>query len=286
MNMRIGLLLAPALVIVILLFFGGFLLGLMQSFSYMPLLGLNRPGLDAYMAVFTDGQFVQSFLFTLWISLSATLLSVGLALFTALTLRRSFAGKALVTFLYQLPITVPHIVIALGAVFLFSQSGAFARLAFHAGFIGDTGEFPQIINDRLGLGIIYVYLWKQIPFIGVIVMSIMRSVGGSYEELAHTLGAGRGQTFCHVLLPLILPGILPASIICFAFTFGSYEVPFLLGRPYPAALSVLAYRLYDNIDLGARPQAMAAAVFITVFLMLFAAGYGQILKFLSGRRGG
>ena len=72
-------------------------------------------------------------------------------------------------------------------------------------------------------------------------------------------------------------------IICFAFTFGSYEVPFLLGRPYPAVLSILAYRLYDNVDLNARPQAMAMAVFMTVFLMLFVVAYKKLLKKASGR---
>lgn len=284
-NLTIGLLLAPALIIIILLFYGGFLLGVMQSFSYMPLIGLNRPNLDAYRGFFTDDQFVRSFLFTFWISLSTTVLTVILAVITALALRRSFAGRPGVNFLYQLPITVPHIVIAAGTVFLFSQSGSFARLAFHAGLITDPGEFPQMVNDRLGLGIIYVYLWKQIPFIGVIVMSVMQSVVNDYEEPARTLGAGRLQCFRHVVLPLIIPGILPGSIICFAFTFGSYEVPFLLGRPYPAALSVLAYRLYDNIDLKARPRAMAAGVFITVFLMLFAAVYRRIVRRGSGRGG-
>lgn len=284
-NLTIGLLLAPALIIIVLLFYGGFLLGVMQSFSYMPLIGLNRPNLDAYRGFFTDDQFIRSFLFTFWISLSTTVLTVVLAVITALALRRSFAGRPGVNFLYQLPITVPHIVIAVGTVFLFSQSGSFARLAFHAGLITDPGEFPQMVNDRLGLGIIYVYLWKQVPFIGVIVMSVMQSIVNDYEEPARTLGAGRGQRFRHVVLPLIIPGILPGSIICFAFTFGSYEVPFLLGRPYPAALSVLAYRLYDNIDLKARPRAMAAAVFITVFLMLFAAVYRRIIHRGPGRRG-
>ena len=282
-RLTIGLLLAPAMIILIVLFFGGFLLGIMQSMTYMPLIGLTEPSLDAYKIIFTDEQFGQSLLLTFGISSSATLLTVVFAIATAMALRHSFLGKRAVNFLYQFPITIPHLVIAIGTMFLFSQSGTFARLAFHMGIISDQGQFPQLVNDRLGLGIIYVYLWKQIPFVGIIVLAIMQSMGNNYEELARSLGANKWQTFRYILLPIIIPGILPASIICFAFTFGSYEVPFLLGRPYPAVLSILAYRLYDNVDLNARPQAMAMAVFMTVFLMLFVVAYKKLLKKASGR---
>jgi len=282
-RVTIGLLLAPAMIILIVLFFGGFLLGILQSLTYMPLIGLTEPSLEAYIAIFTDEQFGRSLLLTMGISLSATLGTVVLAIASAMALRYSFFGKRLVSFLYQFPITIPHIVIAVGTMFLFSQSGTFARIAFQLGLITDQGQFPQMVNDSLGLGIIYVYLWKQIPFVGIIVLAIMQSMGNDYEELARSLGATKRQTFRHILLPLIIPGILPASIICFAFTFGSYEVPFLLGRPYPAVLSILAYRLYDNVDLNARPQAMAMAVFMTVFLMMFVVFYKKLLKKASGR---
>lgn len=282
-QVTIGLLLAPALLLLIVLFYGGFLLGFLQSLNFMPMIGLTEPSLDAYRSIFTDEQFGRSLLLTFWISTSATVLTVVFAILTAMALRHGFLGKRIVNFLYQFPITIPHIVIAIGTMFLFSQSGTFARLAFQVGLISDQAQFPQLVNDRLGLGIVYVYLWKQIPFVGIIVMSIMQSMGNNYEELARCLGANRWQTFRHVLLPLIIPGILPASIICFAFTFGSYEVPFLLGRPYPAVLSILAYRLYDNVDLNARPQAMAMAVFMTVFLMLFVVVYRRVLKKASGR---
>lgn len=282
-RVTIGLLLAPAMTLLIVLFFGGFLLGLMQSLTYMPLIGLNEPSLEAYRAIFTDEQFGKSFLLTFGISLSTTLLTVAFAIASAMALRHSFFGKRVVNFLYQFPITIPHLVIAIGTMFLFSQSGTFARLAFDVGLISDQGQFPQLVNDRLGLGIIYVYLWKQIPFVGIIVLAIMQTMGNDYEELARSLGATKMQTFRHILLPIIIPGILPASIICFAFTFGSYEVPFLLGRPYPAVLSILAYRLYDNVDLNARPQAMAMAVFMTVFLMLFVFAYKKLLKKAAGR---
>jgi putative spermidine/putrescine transport system permease protein len=51
-------------------------------------------------------------------------------------------------------------------------------------------------------------------------------------------------------------------VIVFAFTFGAYEVPLAAGASHPQALPVLAYKTYTDVDLAARPEAMAMAVVI------------------------
>lgn len=277
------LLLLPTMLALGLLFFGGLILGLMQSLGYMPLIGLNDFSLDAYVQLFRDEEFITSLLLTLWISATSTLLSVVLAIVTAISLRRTFVGKRIVNFLYQFPITIPHIVIMIGTMLLFTQSGILSRFANHLGIVSDQSKFPILVFDNLGLGIIYVYLWKQIPFIGVIILSVLQSLGNNFEELARSLGASKWQVFWHVLLPTIIPGILPASIICFSFAFGSYEVPFLLGKPYPAVISVLAMKLYQDVDLNARPQAMATAVFMAFFISVLVFFYKKLLNKVSGR---
>ena len=80
------------------------------------------------------------------------------------------------------------------------------------------------------------------------------------EDAARALGAGAWQRLRHVLLPVLAPALGSASVLVFAFTLGSYEVPYLLGRPYPATLPVVAYQQFRDPDLAARPLAMAIAV--------------------------
>ncbi|MCP4424895.1 MAG: hypothetical protein GY803_10410 [Chloroflexi bacterium] len=59
----------------------------------------------------------------------------------------------------------------------------------------------------------------------------------------------------------------------FAFTFGAFEAPLLLGSRYPSALPVLAYRLYTDVDLNARPEAIAMSMIIagliTVLILVY-----------------
>jgi putative spermidine/putrescine transport system permease protein len=263
-RLKIVLLLAPAMLVIGALFFGGLAIGVIRSFNYMPVAGLTEPNLDAYRAVLSSGDFLRSFLLTLHVALTSTVISAVVAIASALLLRRSFIGRGVINFLFQLNLTVPHIVGAVGILYLFSQSGSFARLAYATGLIDAPAQFPALIFDPYAIGIILQYVWKEVPFIGVIVLAQMQALGTDYESVARSLGASRWQAFRHVLLPLVFPGVLSASVIVFAFTFGAYEIPALLGASHPQALPVLAYRYYTDVDLAARPQAMAMAVVIAL----------------------
>ena len=267
-RLKIFLLLLPAMSLIVILFFGGLAVGLMRSFNYMPVIGLTSPDWSAYIAVFTDKEFYLSFLLTFHIAFTSTVISSILAIGAALLLRRQFVGRAIVNFLFQLNLTVPHLVGAIGILYLFSQSGSFARLAAEWGMIVRPGDFPALVFDPYAIGIILQYVWKEVPFIGVIILANMQALGEDYESVARSLGANRWQSFRHVLLPLIFPGVLSASVMVFAFTFGAYEIPAILGSSYPAALPVLAYRKYTDVDLAARPEAMAMAIIIALLSAL------------------
>ena len=187
-----------------------------------------------------------------------------LAIGAALALRRPFPGKRLVTFLFQLNIPIPHLVGAIGILFLFSQSGFLARLAYLGGLIQEPAQFPALVYDPYALGIILEYVWKTTCFTGIILLAVLQSAGEAYEDVARNLGASRWQRLRFIILPLLRPGVLSASILVFAFTFGAFEVPLLLGQRYPSALPVLAYRSYTDVDLNARPEAMAMSVIIAL----------------------
>ena len=138
---KIFLLLLPAMFIIVVLFFGGLAIGLMRSFNYMPVIGLTDPDFSAYIAVFTDREFYLSFALTFHIAFTSTVISSVLAIGAALLLRRSFIGRGMVNFLFQLNLTVPHLVGAIGMLYLFSQSGSFARLAAEFELIAGPSDF-------------------------------------------------------------------------------------------------------------------------------------------------
>jgi putative spermidine/putrescine transport system permease protein len=277
-RLRIPLLLAPAMVIILFLFMGGLFMGFLQSLGFSPWLEDYRISLDAYVKIFTDRGFIRSLLLTCWIGFASTFLAMIFALICALALRRSFPGKRQVMFIFQLNVPIPHIVGAIGVLFLFSQSGLLSRMAYAVGLITTSSEFPAMVYDKYAIGIILEYLWKAIPFTAIIVLAVLQSVGEDYEDVARTLGANQWQRLWNVIIPLVMPGLLRASILVFAFTFGAFEIPFLLGQRYPSALPVLAYRSYHDVDLNARPEAMAMSMIIAALITVLILVYMKVTE--------
>ena len=272
-RLRIPLMLMPAMVVILLLFLGGLIMGLMQSFEYMPVIGKNDFTVQAYINIFTNRTFLRSLTLTCWIGFASTILSTILAIVCALVLRQGLPGKRFVTFVFQLNVPIPHIVGAISVMLLFTQSGLLARIAYLLGLISEPADFPALVYDRYAIGIILEYLWKTTPFTGVILLAVLQSIGEDYEDLARTLGANAWQRFRYVVLPLIMPGVLRSSVLVFAFTFGAFEVPYLLGQTFPTALPVLSYLFYHDVDLNARPEAMAMsmiiAALITILILIY-----------------
>ena len=278
-RVKIALLLTPAMLVVGVLFAGGLFSAVVQSLGYLPAIGRTAFSLDAYREVLTGEDFLNSFLLTVYVAGASTGIATVLAVLAALALRRSNGRVSSVVF--QLPITIPHLVAAVGIALVVSQTGLGARVAAAVGLIGEPREFPALLYDKYSIGIILTYVWKEVPFVALVVLASLRGVAGELEDVARTLGASAWQRFWYVIFPVISPGIVAASLIVFAFTFGAFEVPYLLGKTYPTILPVMAYNEYRDVDLNARPVAMAINVLIALITAVFAALYLRLAKDLG-----
>ena len=281
--LRVALLLAPALLVVVVFFLGGVGQAVAQSFGYQPYLDGSHLSADAYTALWTDPAVRASLLLTARVAVLSTAFSAALAVAAALQIRRLRRGRAVITGLFQANLAVPHLVGALCMLLLLSQGGLLSRVAHAAGLTATPAAMPALTNDRFGVAIIAEYVWKETPFLTVLVLAALSRGAAELEAAARVLGARAGQRLRHVTLPLLTPSLAGGSILVFAFAAGSYEVPYLLGRPYPATLPVVALQYYNDTDLTSRPQAMAVAVLIAVLSGLTVAGYLLIVGRLSRR---
>jgi putative spermidine/putrescine transport system permease protein len=259
-------LLAPALTIVLLLFGGGLVLGVVQAMGYLPGAGLGRLGFHHFAQVLTDPDFATSFALTFYVAGVSTAIAAGFSILAALAL--SSLHTRWIHFIFQIPLTVPHLVIAVAMVFLLAPAGLLSRAAAALGIIGGPADFPLLINDTWCIGIILVYVWKEIPFITLMILAVLRNAGRDLLDVGRTLKAGPWQRFRHITLPIIFPALGAACLIVFAFTFGAFEVPYLLGRTYPMTLPVWAYKHYSDIDLLGRPEGIATGIIIALVVTI------------------
>ena len=271
------MLLIPQILLTIL-FLIGLWTGITQSLGVIPAFGLEELTLQYYKEVLSRPDMLESVLYSLRIAfLSATIATVGGVLVcAALTMNgkaEGFYGR-----LIQLPIIVPHVVVALFVINIFAQNGILARLMYWFGIIAEQQEFPRIIYSESGLGVILAYVWKELPFIVYFIVALMANINGGLGEAARNLGAGKWQSFFKVTLPLCGHTILSGFLIIFVFALGAYELPVLLGATLPKALPVLAYQQYIHPDLKNRPYAMALNGIIIIISMISALIYFVLME--------
>lgn len=240
-----------------LVFLLGILNGLLQSFGIIPSLGLYTPTLRYYQEIFYRPELLSSIGMSLYITLVSSLGAVvfGLLLCTILVVSGSAKGKNL--HVVKMPLAIPHTVVALFIIQIFSQTGLLARILYALGVLDSSNSFPALLYTDNGIGIILAYLWKEIPFVAFFVISIMSNISATLGEAAENLGASKWRTFFDVTLPLCMPAVKNAFLIIFAFTLGAYELPFLLGATAPRTLPVQAFIEYTHPDMLHRPYAMA-----------------------------
>ncbi len=267
---RAYLLVLPALSLVAVLFGGGLGLAFLQSVGLLGLTGDGGFSLAAYREALGNEQFWRSLGMSLSIAVTATTISTVLSIGLAMLLRQ--AGRW-ASFACQLTLPIPHLVGIAGILLLLSPSGLIARLLYALGWISSDQDFPLLVNDSANIGIMTHFLWKEIPFMTLVLLAVLRGIRPELAMQARALGANPWQCFWQVTLPLLRPGIVSASVIVFGFVFGNFEVPFLLGATYPKTLPILVYQAFTDVDLNQRPVAIALGLLLSLTAMVLIALY-------------
>jgi len=263
------LMVGPAVLVLGALFLVPLALVLLQSFGYQAV-GSTGLTLAPWKSALSDPEFMGALVLSFRVALVSTLLAMALGLGLAVLLERN-AGRY--AFLTRLPLVVPHLVVGYLVLLLLGRTGLMARLGHALGLLAAPEQFPVLVNDRFGWGMILAYLWKEVPFVALMVYPLLGRGTAAWRDAARTLGATPWQALRHVILPLTWPAVAAAGAIIFAYSFGAFELPLLLGRSYPRALPVLAYQRYIDPDLGRRPEAMAIALVLTLAALAAAACY-------------
>lgn len=144
--------------------------------------------------------------------------------------------------LLHLPICLPDIVQAVAMLLFFT---------YVHGKLGVLG---------LGMGsMIAGHVTFQIPFVAVVVRARCATLDKSWREAALDLGATPGQTFWHVTLPMLRPGILAGAMLAFTLSLDDFVVSFFTGGAGSTTLPVL---IYASVKRGISPEINALSTLL------------------------
>jgi putative spermidine/putrescine transport system permease protein len=241
---------------------------------------LGRSGMD----VLSAGATWRSVLWSLWAASASTAIAFIGALCIAVTFRSTGPLDRLARSLAVLPLPIPHIVAGLVGLLLLSQSGLLARVAYSLRWIARPADMPILIYDSAGIGFILTTAAKEIPFLALVALSLIGGELRQLEEGARTLGAGSRDLLRRITLPLLIRGMLPATVAVFVFVFGSYEVAAMLGPTSPAPLPVLINNSYSGAALGQRADAYMLSLLALLVASVAVAAH-ELLRYRAWNNG-
>jgi putative spermidine/putrescine transport system permease protein len=131
-------------------------------------------------------------------------------------------------------------------------------------FLGLFGWHPAISTSIVALWMVLSYLW--LPYVILPIFAAFERVPDSLLEASGDLGARSARTFRKIVMPLVLPGIVAASIFSFSLSLGDY-----LAAPLVSKTLVLG-NLIDSLAGGTannKPLAAALAMIPLVIMAIY-----------------
>ncbi|ADD05935.2 ABC-type transport system permease protein [Natrialba magadii ATCC 43099] len=217
--------------------------------------------LAAWETLLTEPVYREIAWNTLWFATVATVVSVALGVVISHVLEKySLPLENVLVAAVSFPIALPGIVVAFMVIVLLGRQGLVTNAV--AVFTGSSAIDLATATTVFGLFLGYVY--SLVPRATMVLRGTYAEVDTRAEEAARSLGATPLETFYHVTLPEIRPGIVAAFILTFRSALAIFGTVLIL-----QALAVVTLRIDYEIGVGFNTQ-IAGAIGLVYALFLIA----------------
>ena len=129
---------------------------------------------------------------------------------------------------------------------------------------------------QLGLHtVILAHVSFSLAYVVIVILARLRGFDTALEEAALDLGANEWQVFSRITLPLLLPGIVAAALLCFTVSFDDYVITSLVAGVNSETLPMVIYAMARK---GVSPEVNAISLLITLGLGAFILLAGRLEK--------
>ncbi|HIB93335.1 MAG TPA: ABC transporter permease [Candidatus Lambdaproteobacteria bacterium] len=251
---------------------------LLPSLGYFPDLGGNQFHFEIFHQLLDHPALPNSVSLTLFSGISATFISLCLAILLAAMLSQdgnSGNNKNKITRFFVIVqrgliplIAVPHAAIALGLAFLIAPSGWIIRSLSFLVMGWETPPEWVTLQDPFGLSLIFGLVLKETPYLLLMILAALPQIRAQeYLRIGQSLGYGNFRSWLKLVLPQVYPLIRLPVFAVLAFSLSVVDVALILGPTTPPTLAVLILRWIDDPDLSFRFLASAGAVLLLVITL-------------------
>lgn len=196
----------------------------------------------------------------------ATLICLVLGVpFAVIIARSSMRVAAVLRTIVLIPLVLPPLVGGLALISLLGRSGLIGQPLYEATGFSLPYTTPAVVVAQT---------FVSMPFLVITLEGAIRTSGISHEQIASTLGAGRWRVLTRVTLPLILPGLVGGTVLCFARAIGEFGATALFAgnaegvtRTMPLAI----YTAFNGVGVT-QDSAVALSLLLLVCAVVIIAG--------------
>ena len=185
--------------------------------------------------------------FSAWIVTLSTLAIgvVAIAIAGYLTLGEHPRTVAILRWLYRWPLFIPFIVTAQVMRTFLAKNGMLNHVLTGVGLL-DPLQAQSLLDWR---GIVVAFVWKQAPFVTLLVAGAMAAVDRQHIEAARNLGASRWRVLFEIVLPQSRRTLMVGLVLSFVTMLSVLSVPLMINPNSPTMLTVdIAYRINSHGD--------------------------------------
>lgn len=272
------ILIAPALLVLGVTVLFPILKGIYVSFCEYKLANLNDPvwnNFQNYAKLFRNGEIYTYFKNTVVYVFLAVAIQFVLGLGVALLLNSKIRGRNILRGAFLIPWTLPSVVVAiLWRWMLQQQFGVINYLLYKAG-MSSTINISWTTDANLAMvAIVVAAVWRQFPYMMVMLLAALQSVDRSLIEASRVDGASYWKTLVHIIMPSIRPVTISTIWIATMSNFQMYTIITNMtgGGPVHATttLSLAAYKAAFqsyNFGEGAAIGVLWLAILVVITLI-------------------
>ena len=191
--------------------------------------------------------YTTDLVFTLAIVLlsSALIALVAVAIAGYQTLGENPRAVAELRWLYRWPLFIPFVVAGQVMRTFLAKNGMLNHVLIGAGLL-DPLAAQSLLDWR---GIVIAFVWKQAPFVTLLVAGAMASLDRQHIEAARNLGAPRWRVLWDIVLPQVRGTVLVGVVLSFVTMLSVLSVPLMINPNSPTMITVdVAYRINTHAD--------------------------------------
>ena len=257
----------PTLIAFSFAFIIPFVMGVYLSFcKFKTITNAQFVGLESYIKIFADKDFVNAFGFTLKFSVVSIITINVFAFILALALTRKIKGTNLFRTVFFMPNLIGGIILG----YIWQQMINAVLLKY---------ETTLVANPTYGFwGLIILMNWQMIGYMMIIYVAGLQNVPTDLIEAAEIDGATSLQTLFKVKIPMVMPSITICLFLTVSNSFKLFDQNLALTAGAPSKkTAMLALDIYNTFYGRSGFEGVGQAKAVLFFIVVAVIALGQLV---------